>query len=167
MSIKRHYLRKREIKEVISQFIDRIKVSDSMLLDRAKSVEIVKLGRADIYIFDGKPKIAKIKDKLIPTLLFEDAIHQLPTVTVDMGAIPHICNGADIMVPGIVKTKNLFSKGDIVVVVDEKNNKAVAIGEALMDSEELKNACRGKAIKNLHYVGDNIWKDMKKLKSGS
>jgi predicted RNA-binding protein (TIGR00451 family) len=37
-----------------------------------------------------------------------------------MGAVPHICNGADIMAPGIVKVEREFQARAMAVVVDEK-----------------------------------------------
>ncbi len=44
------------------------------------------------------------------------------------------------------------------MIVDEKFNKAIALGLAEMDSEAMKSQTKGKVITNLHYVGDELWK---------
>jgi PUA domain protein len=75
---------------------------------------------------------------------------------IDMGAVPFVCKGADVMRPG-VKEMGDFAKGDLLVIVDEKNRKPLAIAEALVDSVEAKAASSGKIFKNLHYVGDAWW----------
>ena len=75
-----------------------------------------------------------------------------------MGAVKHILNGADIMAPGIVRIIGDFKKGDLVLVVDEKYGKPLAVCEALYSSEEISKMSKGKVLKNLHYVGDKVWK---------
>ncbi|ENN96481.1 RNA-binding protein [Methanocaldococcus villosus KIN24-T80] len=60
------------------------------------------------------------------------------------------------MVPGIKEVDN-FNKGDVVFVLDEVHKKPICVGIALMSHEEIKNSEKGKAIKNIHYVGDKIW----------
>ncbi len=81
-------------------------------------------------------------------------------VTVDMGAVPHVVNGADVMVPGIVEVWEGIRKGDVVWVRDEKYHKPLCVGISLMDAEEILKSERGKAVKNVHYVGDKIWKEL-------
>jgi PUA domain protein len=45
----------------------------------------------------------------------------------------------------------------LILIVDERHGKPLAIGLSLCSSEEMKTADRGKVVKNLHYVGDRIW----------
>ena len=48
--------------------------------------------------------------------------------------------------------------GDLVWVKDVKNGRPIAIGKALMDGPIMASKAPGKAIKNLHFVGDKLWK---------
>jgi PUA domain protein len=93
---------------------------------------------------------------LFPTLKMVDLI-QLKRVAVDMGAVPHVVNGADVMSPGIVSADPEIKAGDVVVVVDERHGKPLAIGLALLDGSAMR-APKGKAVKNIHHVGDEIWR---------
>jgi PUA domain protein len=73
-----------------------------------------------------------------------------------MGAVPHIADGADVMAPGVVSVDEDILPGDGVVIVDERHGKPLAIGLALVAGADMK-APKGKVIKNLHHVGDEIW----------
>ncbi len=97
------------------------------------------------------------EEKLVPFLkiIYKDQF--LKKVVVDMGAVKFVCNGADIMKPGITKFEETIKKEDLVVVVDEKNDKPLAIGESLVSFEEYNKQNGGKIIKNLHYVLDDKW----------
>lgn len=79
-------------------------------------------------------------------------------VTVDMGAVPHVSNGADVMAPGIVDADPSISRGDLVWVRDERNLKPLAIGKALMEGSQMVELRKGKAVKTIHHVGDALWK---------
>ena len=81
----------------------------------------------------------------------------LPTVTVDMGAVKFVVNGADIMRPGIVDI-GTFDSGEFIVIIDVNNKMPLAVGIANMDSSEMESVSSGKVVKNIHYVGDEIWK---------
>ena len=112
--------------------------------------------RSTVYIFFKEAILARKKDFLIPTLI-NPAIDDLPSALVDMGAIPYVCNGADVMAPGIMDIEGGFEKDGLLVIRDVKHRKALGIGAALYSSEEMKGLKKGKAILNLHYVGDKIW----------
>jgi PUA domain protein len=47
--------------------------------------------------------------------------------------------------------------GDVVLVVDERHAKGLAVGIMIMDRAEILQRKKGKAIKNVHHVGDEIW----------
>ncbi len=81
----------------------------------------------------------------------------LPKIVVDQGAVPYIVNGASVMIPGIVNIDSQIKKNDYVVIVDEKHQKPLAVGIALMDAEKVLKEKKGKAVKNLHYIGDRYW----------
>jgi PUA-domain protein len=110
-----------------------------------------------VFIIDGDIKLARRDDTLFPTLLNE-SVDELPSVLVDMGAIPYVCNGADVMSPGITDIDGEFNEGDLVIVRDERHRKALAVGLALVKSGDMREMPKGKAVKSIHYVGDKLWK---------
>ena len=79
-------------------------------------------------------------------------------VTVDMGAVKFVYNGADVMAPGIVDADPAIEVGDLVWVRDEKNLRPLAVGEALMAGPEMVASEKGKAVRSIHHVGDPLWK---------
>ena len=80
------------------------------------------------------------------------------SVTVDMGAIPFVTNGADVMGPGITDADENIAEGDLVWIKDIKNGVPIAVGKSLRSGAELKSKAGGKAIKSILYVGDKLWK---------
>jgi PUA domain protein len=112
---------------------------------------------AIVYLLDGVVQFARRNGTLFPTLNNSN-LWELPSVSVDMGAIPYVCNGADVMAPGIKEVKGNFKEGELVVVRDIEHGKALAVGASLVSSSEIKAIKKGKAVRNLHYVGDRLWK---------
>lgn len=162
-SLRRHFLKDKEAKKLIQDFSRRFKVQLTEIL-KVDKIEVVEVG-ADVRVFliSGKPLFMSLGKKLIPSLVFEELFRFLPRVVVDSGAVPYVCNGADVMAPGIVHVEGSFQKGGIVVVVDERHAKPLVIGEALRDLEDLRRIKTGKAVKNIHYVGDKMWKFIKQI----
>ena len=79
-------------------------------------------------------------------------------VTVDMGAVPYVTNGADVMGPGITEADPEIAEGDMVWIRDARNGAPLAVGVALRSGEALASKEPGKAIKTIHFVGDKLWK---------
>lgn len=77
-------------------------------------------------------------------------------VTVDMGAVKFVNNGADIMGPGIVAADPAVAAGGVVWVRDERNLRPLAVGLALVPGAEMPKQ-PGKKVKNVHRVGDELW----------
>lgn len=77
-------------------------------------------------------------------------------VTVDMGAVRFVANGADIMAPGIVAADPALQPGDWCWVKDEKNGQPLAIGKCIVAGVAMVRG-KGKAVKSIHYLGDKIW----------
>jgi PUA domain protein len=67
------------------------------------------------------------------------------------------------MAPGIVRYDSEFAAHDLILVVDMKHGKALAVGEVLMDSATARATKKGPVIKTLHYVSDKIWDYIKTL----
>ncbi len=106
-------------------------------------------GAAVAMIHEGEPFLT------VRGLLKNPGIRRY--VTVDMGAVPHVSNGADVMAPGIVDADPDIEEGHLVWVRDEKNMVPLAVGRALLSASEMVSADRGRAIHTLHHVGDWIW----------
>jgi PUA domain protein len=109
-----------------------------------------------VYLLDDEILFFRDGDSLVPTLR-GPYVDRLPAAVVDMGAIPFVCKGADVMAPGITEVRGEFEEGRLVVVRDIRHGKALAVGRALRPSKEIMTSRKGRAIQNLHYVGDKLW----------
>jgi len=133
-------------------------------LEKITSVEVTKSSLGfTIYLVNGNASYVRKNNSLFPLLSNEKLVKLLNRITVDMGAIPYICNGADVMAPGVVKVSSDFDYGTLVAVVDETHGKVIAIGKAVLDSKDIRNAEKGKVVDVLHYVGDRVWDYVKEL----
>lgn len=154
-----NYLSKTETSRLLEKLI-KIPWLSSLMGRKIKSVFKVEIEDAVIYKIDDVILVEK-SELIFPTLVEKynaSIINNIPSIIVDMGAVPHIVNGADIMRPGIREAVGRFNKDDIVIVRDEKNKKPIAIGKTLVDSESLKSMSKGKVAENIHYVDDKLWK---------
>lgn len=153
---KRHPLSSKEQKEFLSILKEKFP-NICEKLDKKKTIELIETkDGVKIYLQEDKTIAFIINEEVLPPLR-QEFLENLPRAVVDMGAVPHIANGADVMAPGIRNIDNVKLE-EIVVVVDEKYGKPIAIGKIIMDSKEILEKRKGKAIKNLHYVGDYLWK---------
>jgi PUA domain protein len=162
--IKIRRLRKKEIQKLIAE----IRVNDDLPietnLNKTTSVEVTKHSSGfTIYLVNGNPSYVRKNNNLFPVLSNEKLVNLLNRITVDMGAIPYICNGADVMAPGVVNVSGDFDYGVLVTIIDENHGKAIAIGKAAFNSKDIRNSEKGKVVTILHYVGDRIWHFVKEL----
>jgi PUA domain protein len=105
----------------------------------------------------------KLGEIYLPFLSETVLLERFSKVVVDSGAIKFVCNGANIMRPGI-KNFTKFDKDQIVCVVEETHNKFLAVGRSVVPSEELSNITKGEVVKNLHYISDRFWEAAKEIK---
>ena len=132
--------------------------------------ELPKIKNLKVYFIDQNSQlivgsgitILKIDDQYLPFLNQTQVLEKFPNVMVDMGAVKFMCNGANVMRPGIKKYTK-FSKDDVVCIVEESKHKFLAVGKALTDSLELENISKGEVLKNLHYVSDKYWEISKTI----
>jgi PUA domain protein len=160
---RRHPLKSKEAKQVLNQVSERLRIDMEAILGTKVVVEVVVADFGQLFLIKGKPLLFKAGENIFPTLFFNEVAARLPKIVVDMGAVPYVCKGADIMAPGIVRIEGEFCKGDIVVVTDEKHGKPLALGESLHDSEDAKATKQGAVVKNYHFVSDKIWNFAKTL----
>jgi len=160
---RRYPIKNKDVKQIIEEAQHKLGLNLEELFDVKAGVEVVESEVALIYLISGKPVIYKINDHLLPTLLFSEFATTAPKVVVDMGAVPYVCKGATVMAPGIVRVEGEFAAGSLVLVVDVKYGKALAVGESLMDADVVRQTKKGPVIKVLHYVGDKVWDYIKLL----
>lgn len=77
-------------------------------------------------------------------------------VTVDMGAVRFVHNGADIMAPGITDADPSLQEGDWCWIRDEKNQQPLAVGRCLVPGAAMVGS-KGKAVASVHHIGDKVW----------
>jgi len=130
-------------------------------LSRKSRVETEMVKSSEVIFVDGVPVAFKREGQFVPVLTNTVALEKMPRVTVDMGAVPHVVGGADIMAPGIRKVEGTFREKELVVIVDEKHGKFLSVGRSLLGSETLAATKKGKVIVNIHYVGDVVWETIK------
>ena len=90
---------------------------------RWPSGAVPKVKTFKVYEVDAERKIlvsdeftaVQVNNAIIPFLGKPEILARFPSVTVDMGAVKFVCNGAKVLRPGIVDFAQ-FKKGDIVVV---------------------------------------------------
>ena len=125
-------------------------------LPKIKNLKIHQiLNDAQIITGEGI-KILKVNNDYLPFLSEIKTLEKFPTVTVDMGAVKFMCKGANLMRPGIKKFTE-FESGKIVCIIEESQQKFLAVGKSLVSSGELETMEKGEVIKNMHYISDRFW----------
>ena len=150
----RHHLRSDEIGDLERSLADHLGID----LD-GDSYERVEFTDADreVVLVDGEPLVASFDDDLFITVRgANEHPPQRHVVTVDAGAISFVSDGANVMRPGIVEATEDIAPGDLVVIVEETHGKALAIGRAEADGEEMVGDS-GMVVQSLHYVGDDLY----------
>ena len=110
-------------------------------------VTMHKLSEA-IYTFKELGDDSLLRKFLLPG---EFGVSHMPKVAVVDGAVESITHGADLAVPGISMLHEGIRKGDHVAILTLKGE-LVAIGMALMHTEEIMEAAKGVAIKTKRVV---------------
>ncbi len=152
---KRHRLRQKEINGLASGIDSALgtkSFDDTCIVDRAETPVY------DILYVNGKILGMVVRDT--PFLTVRGILRYGATrrfVTVDMGAVKFVANGADVMGPGIVDVEASVVEGDLVWIRDERNMRPLAVGRSLVPSSEMAGKPKGKAISSIHYVGDRLW----------
>lgn len=154
---RRYPLKSKDSKQILAQASEKLKIDLEEKFGSKALIEIVEAESAEVLLIEGKPLLFKSGDAIFPTLIAADLLSNAPKVVVDMGAVRFVCNGADVMAPGIVRYEGTFGKGDVVLVVDVKHGKPLALGEIQFTSDETKTIKQGPVVKTKHYVSDKIW----------
>ncbi|MDP9197289.1 MAG: RNA-binding protein [Thermoproteota archaeon] len=159
--MKAHSLSKREVRDIAGRISKNWPKSIIWNEKSLNAIETEKSGR--LLIGEGITVIQTKDDLIVPHLVEKDLLSHFPNVIVDMGAVGFVCNGANIMRPGITHFDD-FGQSEIVVVKDQVHNKSLAIGLSRVNDETMQNLEKGPVISNLHYVGDIFWNLKKEMR---
>ncbi len=154
---KRHAIKKGQLTSLMQKLTENI--GDDAALYTAPMIEIAETAsKFNIYLIDKKPILMEKDEWAFPTL--RGAVLRPfhgRRVVVDMGAVPYLINGADIMRPGIVSVTDDVKAGLPALAVDESHDKPLAVVIPLYDAAGILALEKGKAAKNIHYIGDELW----------
>ncbi|MBS3139855.1 RNA-binding protein [Candidatus Woesearchaeota archaeon] len=160
--MKRTQLRSKDVNKLLKKYNLNFSKKDQVELIEDE-FKIILINKLPSFFYYNNQLYGHYNNQLVPTLkylqnnsLLNNSL--LKKVIVDMGAVKFIIGGADVMRPGIVELEEGINKDDLIVVVDQNNKKPLAVGIALLNSDDMRTATSGKVIKNIHYVGDQIWK---------
>lgn len=149
-------------KSETNEILEKITSSWKIELPKIKNLMIHHLTDEGKLITGDGIKILQIESDFLPFLSEVEILEKFPFVMVDMGAVKFMCNGANVMRPGIRKYSE-FSKDQIVCVIEESKHKFLAVGRALVNSSELENMQKGEVVKNIHYISDKFWETSKTI----
>jgi PUA-domain protein len=155
---KRHLLKKKEQRQEIDSIESDLGTTVTALDAKTQLESGILDDGSRVLLLDGKILFFEHEKRMFPTLrsVLENII-SLPQVTVDMGAVKYVVNGADIMRPGITQVDDGIEAGSIVAVVDERHGKPLAIGVSTLSTEDLRATNTGKVILSVHYINDPLW----------
>ncbi len=157
--MKSNLISKSETAQVIKEIAEQWKID----LPKIKNLRFHYL-EDDVIIITGEGlKAIKSGDKYLPFLSETEILKKFPYVMVDMGAVKFMCNGANVMRPGITKY-NEFEKENVVCIIEESQHKFLAVGKALVPSTDMESMTKGEVVKNLHYISDKYWESGKIIK---
>jgi PUA domain protein len=157
-----HSLSKREIHDITGQ------ISKSW---PTNSVGAIKNLQA--YVIDGNRRllvgnnlvaIQLAPDLIIPHLTQHELLNHFASVQVDMNAVKFVCNGANIMRPGITDFTT-FKESEIVLVKDQTHKKELAVCISLVDDVNGRKMEKGVVLNNVHHIGDVYWETKKTIRA--
>ena len=133
-------------------------------IPNVKSITVHELEEGKRLLVANEHVFAVQKDDVIVPFVGADLqmLSLFPAVTVDMGAVKFVCNGAKMMRPGITKFDS-FVMGGIVLVKDQVHGKILASGKAIVDSETAAPMQKGYVVETLHYISDEMWEKYKEI----
>lgn len=159
--LKTHVLSKRESSELLDK-LGGAWPPEAIPDVKSITVHEVEEGKR-LLVANEKVMGVQIGENVLPFVGADpEILGRFPSVTVDMGAVKFVCNGAKVMRPGITNFDS-FKKGDIVLVKDEVHGKILASGIALEESEAAKAMLKGYVVENLHYISDEMWEGFKQI----
>src|SRR2546430_17682697 len=146
---RRARLRRKEVGDLVGRLAEEFGMVlplDDVPIDEAEA------GPHRLLLRGEEPIALVVGDRIAPTVRGVLAFPATKrAVTVDMGAVRFIYNGADVMAPGIVDADPRIRVADVVWIRDEKNGRPLAVGRAIMDGPTMAREAKGKAIETIHH----------------
>jgi len=150
--LKSNLISKSETDDLLKQVSAQWKIE----IPKAKNLKMHRI-MDNVQIFTANDiMILKIEETYLPFLSQTSLLEKFPHVLVDMGAVKFMCNGANVMRPGI-RSHSEFDREQVVCVIEESQHKFLAVGKSLVPSSELETMEKGEVIKNMHYISDKYW----------
>lgn len=161
----------KKLKTRLSQQFKSLSESELILLLPSKaSFQAVKIithaeDQVTIHTVDKRPMFFELQDRLFPTVY---SCWLVPSIvfhfTTHPPVLPKLANGANLMMPGIVKeggdlkSFGRFQRDQVVAVNLTSNRSCVAVGTLAKDSEDMyMSGGHGVAVNILHVFGDKLW----------
>ncbi len=157
--MKSNLVSKRETAEVIKEISSQWKIE----LPKIKNLKFHYFDDDIIIISGGGLKAIKNGESYLPFLTETQILKKFPYVMVDMGAVKFMCKGANVMRPGITKYTS-FEKDSVVCIIEESQNKFLAVGKSCVISTDMESMSKGEVVKNMHYISDKYWESGKIIK---
>ena len=151
----RRQLRFKEAREINSQLETLYGLEP--YISKKDKIELVEEEGIRTLVLNDFPSFFYFDEKPVPLLKLLYKKNFLKRITVDMGAIKFVCNGADVMRPGITNIEEGIKKEDFIVIIDETHGKFLSIGIAMFSAQDMRIQSGGKVIRNLHWIGDKMW----------
>lgn len=153
--MKKWVLSRRDSSEIISKI--EATLGKSLALGKSAQVECAEPEEGVVFVRLDGLELIQSKDRFIPYLGSKEALALLPGAVVDEGAIKFLLNGADVMRPGVRRMDDWGDTGRLVVVREEKKDRAIVVASSMVKGTEAAAMSKGPCLKNLHYVGDRYW----------
>ena len=138
-------------KSETSKILEQIKSQWKIELPKQKNIKTHDVNEKGVIITGDGITAVKIGENILPFLDDIEVLEKFPYVKVDVGAIKFVCKGANVMRPGITKFSD-FDNGEIVCVIEESQNKFLAVGKAEMSSKEAEDSSNGEVIKYALHI---------------
>lgn len=151
-----HRLKDKKVEKYYEELIS--KLGDAPF-GKEEEIDVADRGDRKVLLLDKEPIATFFDGNVFPTI--EGFLNMEATkryVTVDMGAVKFVYNGADIMAPGIVDADERIEEEHLVWIREVEHKKPLAVGRAMTDGKEMIRSESGKVVKSLHHVGDGISK---------
>ena len=157
--MKSNLISKSETAQVIKEISEQWKIE----LPKIKNLKLYYLEDDDIIISGEGLKAIKSGAVYLPFLTDTEILKKFPYVMVDMGAVKFMCNGANVMRPGITSYTE-FEKDGVVCIIEESQHKFLAVGKSCVPSTDMESMSKGEIVKNMHYISDKYWESGKLIK---
>lgn len=150
-----------------SKFVSQYPLTEPVIDDifpKKSQIELFKCeDKIQLYVVDNEVVCFQQFDELIPALKLVHKYPSLfPTLTVDRGAIKFVLSGANIMCPGLTSPggelpDDSLPEKTIVVINAEGKENALAVGQLIMSTDDIKTKNKGICIESCCYLGDGLW----------